>query len=301
MYSGLRFLLRCPGVSMEKIPRTMIPLEYEMHERMQDSSKVWSSDKQLLFVDATLFIRFPYNNGRALVKLLQSGVPLADEKLTEWAEDAIVPALRQVLSKMKYEDAISAVNLEFINDEVNKILRKADGLFDRVGLFGDDPHDATPGSGEAFLEVEQVLVSEELRKKLERLETANIDAKAAKYVADMNAETIGGQILGTVARLHNMSVRELKKDLKTHPEKRGKLVKDGGYVDSFKWAQAQTTRDRAKSFVLTEKQSKDELNVHTAGRPVRDIGGLAAAAKIVGDAIANARGQNPPTSPPATP
>lgn len=301
---GLRWLPWFPGVKFIRVPTTVFPLEYEfIGEGMTGHrEEVWSLDYQRLYPEVTLYLELPWKEPDYLIRLIQADVPFTDKGLTEWAEDVIITALRQVLSKLNYRDAISNVNLKKINKDVNAILRNKNGVLFKVGFFGKDPYDDAPGTGQAFLQVELILTTPELQKKLETLETTKIDAETAKNVAKMNAEAIGGQILGTVARICGMTLEDFEEVLAASPELSTTPTSEHGLKEVFEWAQEQTTRDRA---VGGYTRHEEEIDVSSGKQPIKDSNlgaAIGAAAGIASQFQRGKRQQKPrgPQQPPPT-
>jgi len=93
---------------------------------------------------------------------------------------------------------------------------------------------------------------------------AQREAAAAVETAKMNAEQVGGTILGIVARQHGMKLEDLENDLRANPDKRGMSVANGGYKETFAFAQQQVQRDRA-----AEKGELNDMRIgSTDGSPL---------------------------------
>ncbi|MCX6723560.1 MAG: SPFH domain-containing protein [Candidatus Staskawiczbacteria bacterium] len=224
-----------------RIPTKMFQLSYEGSQ----DHKIWSSDNQRLLVETSVYMRFPYADDPALIRMVKSSVPTTEEGLKKWMEEEVIRVVRHVMANRTYKVGIGGSDSEAIAREANELFSRADGLLVRSGVYGTDVKSADEGKGEVTLKVEQVLLTPELQSKLESVEVAELEATAAKGTARRNAEEVGGQILGIVARSHGMSISELEADLKAHPEKRGMSTKKGGYAETFVYAQDQTKRDRA--------------------------------------------------------
>jgi len=259
-----------------RITTEMLPLEYEFRGN-KERHKVWSKDHQLLFLQATLFVRFPYLDATELVKMIKAGVPLTDEGLTEWAEDVIIPALRKVMAKRTYEEAISDQHLAAINAEVNAILRDPDGVFMKSGIFGLDPGVTAPGSGEARLEVELVDVTEDLQKKLEKVATAKLDVRVARRVAQQQAIAVGRPIKLAMDEWVAGQVNSQALPPETLETAKARLVASGDYAKHERIV---------KDFILAEggNLAVDRIEIGAPdGTPVQgDIGALAAVAALFG-------------------
>ena len=235
-FSGLR-----PWELM-RIPKKTYCLVYNGGEDRMAMTR----DKQMLKYEVTAYIRFPYADSASMIKVVENGVPLTDKGLKDWAETVILAFVRDVIAEYGYEECLGKDQLEIMNKAVNDKFGKDDkSLFCSTGVCGVNPADSTVGSGEVRIKIEKISPSPELQRKLESVETTKLDAEAAEATAAMNAMQIGGQILGIVAIKHGITVEELKKDLKDNPKKAGLSVAEGGYRESFIYAEDQTKRDRA--------------------------------------------------------
>lgn len=170
------------------VPTKMFQLSYEISA----DNKVFSADHQLMHPQATLYLRFPYKESEAMAKIIAAGVPLTEEKLTIWAEDIIIPALRQAMAVHKCDDILTRTKLGEINDQVRKILHDKDGVFNRVGLLGRKPDEEDPGTGEVNLLVEEILPTQEMQDAMAAPLIAKKRAEAAASVSDQKAIEVGG-------------------------------------------------------------------------------------------------------------
>jgi len=249
--SGIILVPRFLGINLVKIPKKLFRLPYET----KSEHLIYTSDKQLASPEVTFYLELPFNDDqvRALILLVEKDVPLTEVALKEWAEDILMPALRQAFSKKIHTALVGDVDTNELNDRVNEILHRPGGVLRECGIMGTDPDDIKPGSGRAYVEVETVSFSPELQAAMQAPVVARYLAEEAKQTAAMNAEQIGGQIFATVAKMAGKTVEQLARDLRSHPEKRGKSTKEKGYAEFFAYAQDQAKRDRAaKNGELTD-------------------------------------------------
>lgn len=207
--------------------------------------RVWSKDRQQLLVDVGGYIRFPYDEIKFLIQMIEAGVPLEEERLQRLIKQEVISGIKDILGGFDHSQAIGKSNLAAIRDAAIVFFHDPNGLFYRSGICGKDPNITNPGTGEVIIRVETVNPTPELQRAMEAPVVAQYKADAAKDIAKRKAEEIGGQILGTVARSHGMTVQELEADIKAYPEKRGKSIKEGGYAETFTYAEDQVKRDRA--------------------------------------------------------
>jgi len=239
--SGLTFLPWFPGIKLVRITTKQIPFQFDGALE----HRVWSSDRQGLLVDLSGYVRFPYEDLCSLKLMIRSGVPTEAAALGEWMEDEVVAGLRDIMAGFSLEQSIGRSNLRKIRTRAEKFFRDSSGLFVKSGLCGSDPENLTPGTGEVIVRVEQVNPTAEMQRAMQAPIAAKYRANAAKETAKQAAEEVGGQIIGIVARQHGMTIEQLERDLKDHPEKRGTSVANGGYSETFNYAQDQVKRDRA--------------------------------------------------------
>lgn len=257
-----------------KIPTDMLPLGFEFGQG-EGAAKVWSSDHQRLLVEATLFTTLPYNDETYLIKMIEAGVPLEDGPLTKWIEDKVLPALRQVISVMPYKEAITRLNLAKINTDVNTILRDKKSMLVICGLFGKDPNDDKPGTGQAFMEIEDVVLTDKLQEKLESVETAKLDVLVADETAKVKQKTVGGPIdlmMEKWLEKQWTAMRKLKGDDFTLAETIAMLVENGSYDKQ---------RATYKDLILADSDdlTVDRIEVGSPdGSPIEgDLGSIVAA------------------------
>jgi len=276
-----------------RIPTKQLPFNFEG----KVEQRIWSSDRQMLLVDISGYVRFPFNEPDSLVLMIKSGVPTEETALGEWMEKEVVSGLRDIMAGFDHKQAIGRSNISSIRIAATDFFLQPAGLFARSGLCGNDPHNFTVGTGEVIIRIDTVNPTAELQKAMESPVVATYQAEAAKETARKNAEEIGGQILGTVARTHGMTPQQLDTDLTAHPEKRGKSVKDGGYAETFEWAQAQTTRDRSGNVSLAYDERK--IDVTSGGKSIDpNFAGLIGAAEAIAGAFGKRnQGTNPGKNP----
>jgi hypothetical protein len=233
--SGLRFVpWPCKIVH---IPTKLFKLTYEGGEQ----HKIWSRDRQLLFPQATLYLQFPYSSGKHLVDMIQRDVPFTEEALTDWAEDVIIPALRRVLAKRKYQQAIDADELGNINTDVNSILMADGSVLRTAGVYGDDPNVIVEGTGFARLEVEQIMLTEELQKKEQAVATAALDIEVARCQADAEAARISA-VNRAMDEWVNVQARKMKKSV---AKALTVLKADGSWAKQYSMFMAQVEKPGA--------------------------------------------------------
>jgi len=279
--SGFVFVPWCPfrwsGLPLWyliRIPTKLFKLSYEGTEEYE----IYTSDRQLVMPEVSFYVEFPYNEADSLIQMIKSGVPITEEKLAVWAEDILLPALRRILQKKSHTELIGAVDFVGINKEVNELLDAKDSPLRACKVTGRNPNETDPGTGRAFVEIETFGFTEGLQQAMQAPVEQGYLAAAAKETAKRNAEEVGGQVLGIVARAHGLTVEGLEADLKAGPENRKK------YEKTFEWAQLQTMRDRGTGDGLTYTDA--HIDINSGGKPITDpeFKGLALIAGALGAA-----------------
>ncbi len=237
--------------------------------------------------------------------MVKSGVPTEERAFQDWMQQETVAGLRDILAGFNHDEAIGKSNLAAIREATRDFFLSPSGLFAKSGICGNDLLSFTEGSGEVIVRVDSINPTTELQKAMEKPVVARYEAQAAKETAKREAEEVGGQVLGIVARQHGMTVEDLEELLEASPDIRGTSVSESGLKETFEWAQAQTTRDRAEEG-LTYDESK--IDISSGGQPLKDsnlgavIGGIAAAVSQIGRGGRRRRNrQNPPGNPSGNP
>ena len=240
--SGIIIVPLFPGIELVRIPKKLFRLSYE-----DGDEQLYTCDRQVAHPKVTFYVEFPFNDDQvdALIRMIEKDVPLTEETLRDWAEDILMPAMLRAISLYDHNELVGNVDLTDISMEVNSFLHRDGSILRECGVMGRDYQDTASGTGRAYAEVESVSLDEELQEAMKAPVVAKYQAAKAKQTAIMNAEQIGGQILGIVARKHGLTVQALEKDLRSNPKKAGQPTSEGGYKESFAYAEDQTKRDRA--------------------------------------------------------
>lgn len=180
------------GIDLVRIPTKLFRLSYEGRA----DHKIYTKDYQLALPEVTFYVRFPYNKEEvsSLINMIRSGVPLEEKELAKWAEDILMPALRQVFSKRPYMKLVGNVDLTILNAQVNDALRVENSILRTCGVMGTDHTDTTPGTGQAFVEVELVSLTDELQKALQAPAVAEQLAKAAEATKRQTSQLVVGPL-----------------------------------------------------------------------------------------------------------
>jgi DNA-binding transcriptional MerR regulator len=180
---------------------------------------IYSSDHQLLRVQASAYVRFPYNDAPALVKMVRASVPLKEEKLKEWMKEEVLRVVRQVMSKRGFKVAIEGSESDQITIEANTEFSKPNGLLVRSGVYGTNITNISEGEGEVLLKIGQILLSKPLQQQLEDVEGAKLESTAADSRAQVTAKQAGGPIDILMAKWIRKQAKDLGCSVKEAKEK----------------------------------------------------------------------------------
>jgi len=211
--SGFCFVLRLPGCRLVRYPKKMYNFDYRAREVVTQAGeykgKYYSS--QVLKVDSVAYMNFPREKRKRsdgetvddgithpLIKILRAGVPIEEEKLKDWTEEAVVGAIRVAFGKMTWKQAVE--DMKAINEEAEKIFTAENSALIRAGFSKKGIR----------LVIAEIKLPPELEKALPQPDTARLAAEAAEYVAERVAiETIGA-IIEMMARSRGKSKEEIQ-------------------------------------------------------------------------------------------
>ncbi len=286
--SGLHFVPWFPGIKLVRVPKKMFRLLYEKDGNKPGSVMsgnmmgVRSKDRQKLFIELTVFVRFPYRFVNSLVRIIESGVPLEEGALRDWIEDAVAPDVLYTFGQRKYEDVMGGRANEALNTDINERLQKRGSLLRSCGLFGNGPEKNDPGTGEAFLKIEDVHLSGPLGESLERVVTAKLEAEASESEAKTKARLIGAPI---EIMFEQWIKGEAKRMGVTVPEATKALKDSGAYARKEKELNELRQREMAGGGSYDVEEKNINLNINSGGEPLKDSD-MAAFIGTIGGAVA---------------
>lgn len=264
-----------------RIPTKQLPFNFEgkVEQRM------WSKDRQMLLVDISGYVRFPFTEPGSLVLMIRSGVPTEETALQEWMEKEVVSGLRDIMAGFDHKEAIGRSNLTAIRLAVTDFFLQSTGLFARSGLCGNDPKNFTVGTGEVIIRIDTVNPTARLQKAMESPVVAAYEAEAAKETAKRQATEVGDPI--KLAMSDWVASVVASQPGRTAEEVRAELVANGAYAK-----REQTIKD----FILAQggNLAVDRIEVGAPdGTPIAgDLGALAAVAALFGRGGGRSKGRN---------
>jgi len=217
------------------IPTRQFPFKYEgakhVGEENEEKHYIWSSDRQRLLIEVSGYIRFPFKEIDSLLLMIRARVPLTDDELKKWIEEEVISGLRDIMAEFTLDQSLARSNLSAIRAKAQEYFLRADGLFARSGIYGNDLDNDTEGHGEIILRIEQINPTERMQKAMEAPVVAKYEAAAASAVAVQKARLIGGPLLEAMnAWVANQTLIE------TPDQALARLKADGG-LDT--WIQPQ--------------------------------------------------------------
>ena len=242
------------------IPTRQFPFKYEgakhVGEENEEKHYIWSSDRQRLLIEVSGYIRFPFKEIDSLLLMIRARVPLTDDELKKWIEEEVISGLRDIMAEFTLDQSLARSNLSAIRAKAQEYFLRADGLFARSGIYGNDLDNDTEGHGEIILRIEQINPTERMQKAMEAPVVAKYEAAAASAVAVQKARLIGGPLLEAMnAWVANQTLIE------TPDQALARLKADGG-LDT--WIQPQLrpteTLDQARQRLTGSQELDDWFN-----------------------------------------
>lgn len=190
---GLRFVPWAPGaIDLIRVPTKLFNLLFargsqggDMPFIVRAKRKKSQSGKELqpikLEVDATFFLRPAHKEKKSLKLLIQSGVPIHDEvELKEWIRRSIADDIMLVFGEEYYEDVMGGQANDRLNDRINDRLRSPGSDLRISGIFGKNPSNTAPGTGEANLRIQFVHLPQKVSEGITEVESEKFVAEASE-------------------------------------------------------------------------------------------------------------------------
>jgi regulator of protease activity HflC (stomatin/prohibitin superfamily) len=227
--SGFCFVPYLPGLKcyIRRYPKKMYNFNYSERTVVSQTGKYKEVEygALILKVDAVAYLNFPRepeenigDKTHPLIKILRSGVPIEDEKLQDWTDDAVIGALRIAFGQMTWRQAIE--DMKLINEKVEDIFKDIDGALIKAGFRPKG----------IKLVVAEIKLPKEIESVLSNPDKARLNADAAKKVAEQTAVESAGALIKMLSENTGMSVDDIQKAIKENPnefaEKYGNLIAD---------------------------------------------------------------------------
>lgn len=222
--SGPHFVLRFFG-KLVRYPQKAYNFDYETREVVSQSGEYSEGEDkdfygtQVLKVDAVVYLNFPRelrkkNDGEMvddeethpLIKILRNQVPIREEELKNWTEDALLGALRVAFGQMTWKEAVQ--NIDHVNREVEKVFTESDGALIRVGFSKKG----------IKLVVAEIHLPPELEKSLPLVDKQRLEAKAAPFEAEQIAIETVGSVIRMMAQSRGKEIDEIQAQIDADPD-----------------------------------------------------------------------------------
>lgn len=235
---------------LQRYPKKMYDLDYPAQEAITKAGEYKGVfyGAQTVKVDATAYLNFPrevdkkldiekdesgkiIRETHPLIKILRAGIPIEDEKLNDWTEEAVIGAIRASFGRMTWMKVIE--DMGAVSKGAEKVFKDADGALIKAG-FRD------PG---IRLVITEIRLPPELEKAMPRLDQSRIEADAAQYVADRRAIETVGAVIKMMAQSRGKTSDEIRAQIEADPELQREFLKS-----SQDWITRQMAID-GRSFV----------------------------------------------------
>jgi len=183
---------------------------------------------QEVLVNAAVYLNFPSelrkkSNGEPiddethpLIKIYRNGIPTDEEGLKNWVKNAMLGAIRAGLGKMTWQEAVE--NLKKVEENIMEII-----------LAPDEPHHPLIAVGFAKkgikLAISEILLPDDLRKKLQQYDMQRIEAEAADFEAKQRAKETIGAIIRMLSEAYGLEAKEIQDRILASDQLRNQFLK----------------------------------------------------------------------------
>lgn len=235
--SGPHFVPFLPFCYLAKYPKKMYNFDYRAREVVTQAGKYKGTyyGSQVLKADSVAYLNFPrekrskatgddlenleldtkgIEKTHPLIKILRAQVPIEDEKLKDWTEEAVLGALRVAFGKMTWRQAVD--DIKKVTQEAENVFKAADGALIRAGFSRKGIQ----------LVIAEITLPEKLQQAMPEVDRQRLEAEAAPYEAEQRAVETGGAIIKTFCNLTGIAQGKVEKMLQENPEEFVKKYKD---------------------------------------------------------------------------
>jgi len=232
--SGLCFVPWLLG-ELERYPKKMYNFDYRAREVVTQAGRYKSEkeDKetyygsQVLKVSSVVYLNFPreprsketgddllaveideggIEKTHPLIKILRAQVPMKDEELKNWTEEAVLGALRVAFGRMTWRRAVE--DIKEVTKEAENVFKSADGALIRAGFSKKGIQ----------LVIAEIDLPEQLENAMPEVDRQRLEADAAPWEAEQRAEETGGAVVQIFCKMTGMTRADVEKALKEKPE-----------------------------------------------------------------------------------
>ena len=208
--------------SLKKYPQRMYNFNYHAREVVTKEDKDEKGNiicgAQRLKIDAVAYLNFPRETRKIedeeeveddthpLIKILRNQVPIDEEKLKNWTEEAVVGALRVAFGHMNWIEAVK--DIKTVTDEAEKVFTEKDGALIKAGFSKKGIR----------LVVAEIHLPQKLVEMLPYVDEQRLEAVAAPFEADQRAIETTGTVLRMFATSRGKSLKQIQKEINIVPE-----------------------------------------------------------------------------------
>ena len=166
-----------------------------------------------LKVKAVAYLNFPRRESEAgaddqtppLIKILRAGVPIEDEALKGWTDDAVIGALRIAFGQMTWRQSVQ--DMKSVNEKVEEVFKNTDGALMKAGF-------REPG---IKLVVAEITLPKEIESALPGPDKARLAADAAKDVAKQESIETAGTLIRMMSETTGLPLDDIQKAIQKSP------------------------------------------------------------------------------------
>ncbi|MBU3934659.1 SPFH domain-containing protein [Patescibacteria group bacterium] len=219
--SGFRFIPFLPGLKcyLRRYSQKTYSLDYAKQAVITAAGRVAEDPDgvkygaQRLMVDAAVYLNFPrepvagLDEGvHPLIKILRAKVPVDEEALKDWTEEAVTSALRSAFGQITWYEAINN-DKGGISKKALEFFKKYDGALIKAG-FRD------PGIG---LVITEIRLPKDMEEALMGPDKARLEADAAESVAKSKSIKTIGVLVEMIAQATGKTSEQVREDIKNNP------------------------------------------------------------------------------------
>jgi len=216
--SGFCFIPFLPLMDcyLKRYPKQTYNFDYKEREVISQAGeyKGVRYGSQKLKVNAVAYLNFPREmdptmdttGTHPLVKIIRSKIPIKDEELKDWTEEAVVAALRVAFGQMTWQQAIE--DMVTINKKVEGIFKDVDGALIKAGFRERG----------IKLVISEIKLPKGVEDVLPQPDRARLIAEASKDVAKAQAVETVGSVIEMMAQSRKKTPDEIRELIEHRPK-----------------------------------------------------------------------------------
>lgn len=214
--SGFVFVPYLPGFKcyLARYPKKMYNLDYPAREVITSVGELngvrYGSVK--LKITATVYLNFPRDpepglddQTHPLIKILRANVPIDEDKLKNWSQEAVDNALRVAMGQITWGQAVA--DIKMIGKRVEDIFKEADGALIKAGFRPIGIR----------LVIPEIKLPKEIDDTLPKVDKARLEADAAKDVAERESIESAGTLMRMLSENTGLPTDEIQKAIQKSP------------------------------------------------------------------------------------